>query len=127
IIIMSNQLNNADYMTILDYYNIQLGEKASKTDIKKMAEDILADKLCKCIKKVQKTSKTLKEPQAVAICRDSVLHKKGVESARFSCKKKKTLIAKKGTTYKLTKRKGNTKDNTKTRKMRNTKIINNKL
>lgn len=111
---MSNELTNVDYKTILDYYDIQLKKNVSNKDIKKMAEEILADKLCKCIKKVQKTSKT--ESRAIAICRDSVLHKKGLDTSRFTCKKKRTLIAKKGSTSKLTKRRNNSKGTTKKRK-----------
>jgi hypothetical protein len=102
---MSNQLNKADYLAILNYYDIPLEKNTSIQYIKKTAEDILANKLCKCIKKVQKSNKSLKEPRAIAICKESVIHKKGVEISRFSCKKRNKLIAKKGSREKLTKRK----------------------
>jgi hypothetical protein len=102
---MSNQLNKADYLAILNYYDIPLEKNTSIQYIKKTAEDILANKLCKCIKKVQKSNKSLKEPRAIAICKESVIHKKGVEISRFYCKKRNKLIAKKGSREKLTKRK----------------------
>jgi len=109
-------------MTILNYYGIPLDKSLSNKDIKNKAEHILADKLCKCIKNVQKKSKTLKESRAIAICRDAVLHKKGVETTGFTCKKKKTLMSKKGSTHKLYKVKYNTKG-TKKRKSKKIKKI----
>jgi hypothetical protein len=124
---MADQLNNEDYMTILNYYGIPLDKSLSNTDIKNKAEHILADKLCKCIKNVQKKSKTLKESRAIAICRDAVLHKKGIETAGFTCKKKKTFISKKGSTHKLYKLKYNTKGTKKrkSRKSKKFKLVNN--
>ena len=42
---MSNQLNKADYLAILNYYDIPLEKNTSIQYIKKTAEDILANKL----------------------------------------------------------------------------------
>lgn len=103
---MSNdKLAQTDYITILKFYNVPFDETTPKNVIKTLAEDILANKLCKCIKKVQNKNKTLKEPRAIAICKTSVLHKKGLQEFTFSCKKKPQFIPKKNTTIKLIKRK----------------------
>ena len=51
-------LTTQDYKTILNYYNISHKSKTN-TWIKRNAEDILANKLCRCIKKVKKQSKLI--------------------------------------------------------------------
>ena len=45
---MSNELTNKDYIDILTFYKINIPK--SKRLIKKHAENIMSDKLCKCIK-----------------------------------------------------------------------------
>ncbi len=50
-------LTKEDYINILNYYNIKINSSTSLTSIKKMAEKIIAKKLCSCIKKVPNTSK----------------------------------------------------------------------
>tara|TARA_B110000503_G_C7065153_1_gene378398 strand:+ start:494 stop:814 length:321 start_codon:yes stop_codon:yes gene_type:complete len=93
------KLSREDYIKILDYYGIK-HQGASLTTIKGKAERILADKLCRCIKRVDKTrskSKTSKsksnESRAIAICRDSVLRRKGLTNAgKFSCKPKARFL-----------------------------------
>jgi hypothetical protein len=101
----NDQLVQTDYITILKFYKIPFNETTPKNVIKSLAEDILANKLCKCIKKVQKKSKTVKEARSIAICKTSVLHKKGLQDFTFSCKKKPHFLPKKNTTIKLIKRK----------------------
>ena len=44
-------LSHADYLNIMKFYKIDVSN-ISKKDIKLTAEDILANKLCKCIKKI---------------------------------------------------------------------------
>ena len=95
------KLSREDYIKILDYYGIK-HQGASLTTIKGKAERILADKLCRCIKRVDKTrsnklknskSKNNDESRAIAICRDSVLTRKGVTNAgKFSCKPKARFL-----------------------------------
>jgi len=85
-----------DYKTILKFYKIKNIEKLSKKEIKKYAEDILAEKLCSCIKKVTKSNK-LPEPSAIAICKDSVVRRKKLKINRFTCKNKPKLIPNKKT------------------------------
>jgi len=98
-------LTKDDYNSILKYYKIPISENMSNKEIKTKAENILASKLCKCIKKVDKKNKS--EKRAIAICRDAVIQKKGFDIFRFSCKKKAKLIPKKNTKISLIKRKMN--------------------
>jgi hypothetical protein len=48
----------------------------------------LAQRFCRCIKKVQKTRKasTRKESAAIAICVKSVLQSRGITLRKFRCK-----------------------------------------
>jgi len=93
-------LSLSDYKTILDYYNIKY-DNMSKNKITTTAEDILATKLCRCIKKVTKPKE--KETRAIGICRSSVIRKKGISINKFRCKKKPKLIAFNKTKKKLKK------------------------
>ena len=94
------QLSIDEYKDILSYYDIDFSNK-SKKQIYNTAENILANKLCKCIQKVKKSlSKTKKRSKkntqtAVAICKDSVLAKKGVKIQKFKCKEKARFISNK--------------------------------
>ena len=94
------KLTREDYIKILDYYGIK-HQGATLTTIKGKAERVLADKLCRCIKRVDNArsnqSKTNKpkndESRAIAICRDSVLRRKGLSNAgKFSCKPKPRFL-----------------------------------
>ncbi len=80
------KLTKWDYLSILKYYNID-SKGMTELALKKNAEDILARKMCRCIKAVQKYN-TSPEKRAVAICRDSVLKKKNLNNFTFTCKKK---------------------------------------
>ena len=114
-------LNQNDYIKILNYYDIPISSKDSSKTIKNKAETILAEKLCKCIKKVKKSdsadtrghdndndddddSPSESESKAVAICSNSIFEKKGLERGLFDCKKKPKLINIHGKKYALTKR-----------------------
>ena len=88
--------NHSDYITILKFYKIKNIDKLSKKEIKKYAEDLLANKLCRCIKRVTKSNK-LPEPAAIAICKDSVIKRKNLKINRFTCKNKPKLIPNKKT------------------------------
>lgn len=89
------KLTKQDYLTILNYYNIDGLESKKLKEIKEQAENILAEKLCKCIKKIQEP-KDINEPRSIAICRKSVLNNKGIKASNFTCKKKPRFIKKKG-------------------------------
>ena len=111
-------LNQNDYIKILNYYDITISPKDSSKTIKHKAETILAEKLCKCIKKVKKSdsvnasgddnnnddTSSESESKAIAICSNSIFEKKGLERGLFDCKKKPRLINTHGKKYALTKR-----------------------
>ena len=94
------KLSGKDYDIILNYYEIDTSG-LNKNSIKEKAENILAEKLCRCIKKVDIGGKD--ESKAIAICSKSVLHKKGIKANKFECKKKARLIVNKKTKRALSK------------------------
>lgn len=86
---MSHKITKSDYIKILKYYNLSIPKKLE--DIKKNAEDILSEKLCKCIKKVNPVN----EPVSIGICTKNVLGRKGLSRGKFTCKNKKSISLKK--------------------------------
>ena len=104
------KLNTNDYIQILNYYNIPIPKgknrknrknkntqphkftKVEKNRIKEIAEKILAEKLCRCIKSVDKYYKDNDEKRSIAICKKSVIQKKQLRSHKFTCKKERKLI-----------------------------------
>ena len=93
-------LSHTDYLNIMKFYKIDVSN-IGKKKIKLAAEDILANKLCKCIKKI--TPLVKKEQNAIAVCKKSVLHQKHIKSFGFRCKKGSRFIPKKGTNKNLAK------------------------
>ena len=83
-------LSHHDYLQILQYYNINY-VKLNKIKIKEAAENILASKLCRCIKKVGSDD----EQRSIGICKKSVLGRKHLKNYNFTCKKKAKFIPKK--------------------------------
>ncbi len=96
-------LSKSDYKTILSYYKVSFKRKSDRW-IKQKAENILASKMCRCIKKVKKTS-NVTEKAAIAICKNSIFTKRNIRSGQFSCKKKYILKAFKDKNHKLRKTK----------------------
>tara|TARA_Y100000389_G_scaffold278_1_gene237 strand:+ start:495 stop:806 length:312 start_codon:yes stop_codon:yes gene_type:complete len=90
-------LSKNDYAKILEYYKLD-PKSYEKDKLQKKAEQLLATKLCRCIKKV-KTG----ERQAIAICRNSVLKKKHLRNFGFTCKKRAKFVPKKGSSKNLVK------------------------
>jgi hypothetical protein len=70
-------ISKTDYIKILKYYNIKIDKNMSYKEIKEKSENILATKLCKCIKSVNN----------YPICINNVINKKNLKSTGFSCKK----------------------------------------
>ena len=101
------RLSNQDYITIVKHYGYDIPKNKNKkpnlNKTRKLAKDIIVNKLCNCIKKVQKSGK-LKEPAAIAICNRSIFSRRNLKHYRFTCKKQK-LLNKKGKKYALTKTK----------------------
>ena len=77
-------LTKKDYKDILKHYKIPISDNNSKN--MKLAEHLLATKLCRCIKKVQKNT-TLAEPAAIGICTNSIFKRRNLKYHRFTCKK----------------------------------------
>ena len=82
-------LNKQDYMDILDYYNINFNNYKDTKSLKKMVENIIINKICRCIKKVNNRIKD--EKYSIAICNNSVINKKNLKIKGFTCKKRKNL------------------------------------
>ena len=101
-------LKKDDYIKILNYYKIPIGPTDSSKTIKIKAEEILADKLCKCIKKVKQTddeidteTPTEAESKAIGICTDSIFRRKGLKHSGFTCKKRAKFLKYPGKKYSL--------------------------
>jgi hypothetical protein len=88
------ELSNNDYKKILDYYKTPIPH--SKRLLEMHAEQLLATKLCRCIKKVDK----LHEARAIGICTKTIINSKGFKRGKFKCKGKRTIKLKKKTSKK---------------------------
>jgi len=93
-------LNNNDYRKIIEFYH--LDDNQNNKSIKQYAEDILANKLCRCIKKVKNDK--INEKTAIAICRDNIFKKRSIDFYNFKCKKQYRLIHKKNNTKRYLKK-----------------------
>jgi len=83
------ELNINDYKEILEYYNKNIPK--SNRLIKKAAEQILSEKLCKCIKKIEPSN----EARAIGICTKSVINRKGLTRGKFNCRRKRNITIRK--------------------------------
>jgi len=91
------ELSSMDYKKIAQFYEIP---KPTNKSYKEIAEDILAGKLCKCIKKVRSRQQVL-EKAAIGVCRGSIFKNRGIDFYNFKCKNGQKLISKKGTKKQL--------------------------
>ena len=85
-------LNKKDYTTILDYYTIPY-ENLTLFETANLAESILASKLCRCIKKVEKQTDDKKK--SIAICTNSILKNRKLKVYKYKCGKTPKLISNK--------------------------------
>jgi len=81
---MSN-ITNADYINILNYYKIKIPR--SNQLIQKKAENIMAEKLCRCIKKLD----PVHEAKSIGICTKTIFNRKGFRREKFTCKDKRRV------------------------------------
>ena len=81
---MTYNINKKDYIKILEYYNVSI-PKTNK-NIKEKAETILANKLCRCIKKVGASIDN--EPKSIGICTKTIFNNHSMKRGKFTCKKK---------------------------------------
>jgi hypothetical protein len=88
------RLNNKDYISILNYYNINIPK--SKKLIKQKAEKIMAEKLCKCIKKLDNKY----DAKSIGICTKTIFNRKGYIRGQFQCKKNQSIKIRKNKTRK---------------------------
>ena len=91
-------LTQNDYKQILDYYKIAIPE--NKKHVKHLAENIISEKLCKCIKKVDPVN----EAKSIGICTKSVINRKGFVRGKFQCKKKRFVTLRRKTRVKTKRR-----------------------
>jgi len=99
------KLTKLDYINILNFYNIKNIDSMNLSQIKNSAEDIIASKLCSCIKTIDPS--LTNESKAIAICTKSIVKKKGLKINRFTCKKKPKLLISRKNKNKLTKKNKN--------------------
>ena len=95
---MSKNLTNTDYKNILLFYKKSIPR--SKQLLKKQAEDILSNKLCKCIKKLEPVYKS----DSIGICTKSIFINKNLKRGKFKCNGKRSV--------KILKNNGNNTNNT---------------
>jgi hypothetical protein len=90
-----SELTTNDYKHILEFYKKNVPK--SKRLLKMQAEQLLASKLCRCIKKVDKRF----ESRSIGICTKTVINNKGISRGKFTCKRKPTIkLLKKNRTIK---------------------------
>ena len=77
-----HKLTKLDYANILHFYKKKIPKSARI--LKLQAEQLLGEKLCRCIKKLDPTN----EARSIGVCTKSIINNKGYIRGKFSCKKK---------------------------------------
>ena len=93
---MSGRLTRKDYETILRHYNVPFKSSDKLKKVRASAEEILRNKLCRCIKKVKTSKRRDSEKAAIPICKKSVLHRHNITDSGFSCKSKTIRLRRRG-------------------------------
>ena len=75
-------MNNKDFVSILKYYKLPVPK--SKKTIRTKATQMMASKLCGCIKKVGPD-----EGKSIGICTRTIFNGKGYTRGKFKCKKRR--------------------------------------
>jgi hypothetical protein len=101
----NSKLTKQDYEKILAYYKKEIPSSFEK--LKQEAENILANKLCKCIKKVDPEN----EAKSIGICSKTIFTRKGLVRGRFKCRSKRFVEISKNKTRKRNRTKGSIKTN----------------
>lgn len=84
-------LSNKEYKDILDYYDVDYTNLTNR-ELKQQAEQVIASKLCKCIKKVTNNGNFKTEQPAIAICSNSILKSRNLKYYGFNCIKTPKLL-----------------------------------
>ena len=87
------ELTTNDYKKILEFYGVTMPK--SPRLIKNAADKILAQKLCRCIKKVEKNVKNTSEGRAIGICTKTIFNAKGYTRGKFKCRGKQSVKTRK--------------------------------
>jgi len=82
---MPHKLTKKDYISILKFYKQPIPK--SLRLLQKQAEQIMAQKLCKCIKKID----PINESKSIGICTKTIFNNKGYSRGQFQCKKKQSV------------------------------------
>ena len=85
-------LSRKEYIEILKYYNIKFNKNDNIKNLRKISENIIAEKLCKCIKQVSNTTKNKDDSKAIAICNKSIIQNKKLHIHKFTCKNHPKLL-----------------------------------
>jgi len=80
-----SELSINDHKRILEFYKETIPK--SKRLLKIRAEKLLANKLCRCIKKIDKVN----EARSIGICTKTVINNKGFKRGKFTCKKNEKI------------------------------------
>lgn len=90
----TSTLTKEDYIKILTFYKKEI--PSSFSEIKRESEQILANKLCKCIKKLD----PINESRSIGICSKSIFNRKGLSRGTFKCRGKRFVEITKNKTKK---------------------------
>ena len=90
----TSMLTKEDYIKILTFYKKEI--PSSFSEIKRESEKILANKLCKCIKKLD----PINEARSIGICSKSIFNRKGLSRGTFKCRGKRFVEITKNKTKK---------------------------
>lgn len=90
----TSTLTKEDYIKILTFYKKKI--PSSFSEIKRESEQILANKLCKCIKKLD----PINEARSIGICSKSIFNRKGLSRGTFKCRGKRFVEITKNKTKK---------------------------
>ena len=90
---MNYKITDTDYKNILRFYDKPV--PTNKSELKDSAEDIMALKLCSCIKKINHILTKKNEPRAIGICTKSIFNNKNLTRGKFKCLKKRSVTFKK--------------------------------
>jgi hypothetical protein len=83
-------LTATDYKHILRYYNKDIPIHVS--DLKEAAENVIALKLCRCVKKLE----PYRGPKSIGICTKTVVNSKGyIRRGKFKCNMRSRITIKK--------------------------------
>jgi hypothetical protein len=86
-----SELNINDFKHILEYYGEPIPKSNRLTRV--AAEQLIASKLCRCIKKIGGDD----EQRAIGICTKTILNRRGYTRGNFKCRGRPTIKLKRNT------------------------------